>query len=235
MLHHQGIVMGEKRSFRPRPSVENPKGFYENVRFRALSDRILHESAYDVKSWNPLIPSIRPSGFTRFRVRRLIEKYCRGYSTWGWKDPRVCLTLGVWLDELNRLKLLEQVRLLFIFRRPASVARSMVTRGNTDYEGAIRLWTIYNRLALDAIDRRPVASLFITYDELCHEARQTSATVISFLGTHHDPLAASTFIDKRLDRSSLSETEESVGLHVETEMRAVEADLRARRRDAAQP
>ena len=105
MLHHQGIVMGEKRSFRPRLSVENPKGFYENIRFRALSDRILHESAYDVKSWNPLIPSIRASGVTGFRVRRLIEECCRAYSAWGWKDSRVCLTLGVWLDELDRLKL----------------------------------------------------------------------------------------------------------------------------------
>ena len=121
--------MGEKRSFRPRLSVENPKGFYENIRFRALSDRILHESAYDVKSWNPLIPSIRASGVTGFRVRRLIEECCRAYSAWGWKDSRVCLTLGVWLDELDRLKLRDQVRLLFIFRKPASVARSMVTRG----------------------------------------------------------------------------------------------------------
>ena len=72
--------MGEKRSFRPRLSVENPKGFYENIRFRALSDRILHESAYDVKSWNPLIPSIRASGVTGFRVRRLIEECCRAWN-----------------------------------------------------------------------------------------------------------------------------------------------------------
>ena len=35
--------MGEKRGLRSRPSVENPRGFYENIRFRALSDRILDE------------------------------------------------------------------------------------------------------------------------------------------------------------------------------------------------
>ena len=222
--------MGEKRSFRPRPSAENPKGFYENIRFRALSDRILNDSAYQVKSWNPFIPPIRATGFTRFRARRLLAKYCRAYSAWGWKDPRVCLTLGVWLEELDRLKLRDQVKLLYIFRRPASVARSMVIRGNTDYEGAIRLWTVYNRRALDAIDRRSVASRFVTYDELCHEALQTAATVIGFLGTQHDPLAVSTFIDERLDRSSLSDTEDSVGVEVETQTRDVEADLRRRHR-----
>ena len=81
--------------------------------FALSATESLHESAYDVKSWNPLFPSIRASGVTGFRVRRLIEECCRAYSAWGWKDSRVCLTLGVWLDELDRLKLRDQVRLLF--------------------------------------------------------------------------------------------------------------------------
>ena len=67
----------------------------------------------------------------------------------------MCLTLGVWLDELDRLKLRDQVRLLFIFRKPASVARSMVTRGNTDYEGAIQTLDGHCQVDEKLVDRPP--------------------------------------------------------------------------------
>ena len=217
--------MGESRTFRPRPSAQNPKGFYENIRFRRLSDRMLRESAYDVKSWDPSIPRVRAARFTRFRARRLLSTYSRAYPAWGWKDPRLCLTLGVWLEEIDRLKLRDQVKLIYIFRQPRTVAHSMVSRGNTSYEHALRLWTVYNRLALDAIDRRPMDRLFVTYDELCHEALRTSATLSTFLGTQPDPEAARTVIDQRLDRSSAFEASRPVDLEVEKQAEEVASEL----------
>ena len=225
VLHHQGIVMGEPRTFRPQPSAQNPKGFYENIRFRRLSDRMLRESAYDVTSWDPLIPRVRAARFTRFRARRLLSTYSRAYPAWGWKDPRLCLTLGVWLEEIDRVNLSDQVKLVYIFRQPETVAHSIVRRGNTDYEHALRLWTVYNRLALDAIDSHPVDRLFVTYNELCHEAPRTSATLSAFLGTRPDPVAACTVIDQRLDRSSGFDAPRPADLEVKQQAGAVEAEL----------
>ena len=182
MLHRQGIVMGENRHFRPRPSIENPKGYYENFRFRTLSDRVLSESAYHVKSWDPAVPEIHAGRFTRFRIRRVLSSYSRRYSAWGWKDPRLCLTLSIFLEELDRLALSDQVKLVYVFREPGRVAQSMVRRGNTDHETAVKLWTVYNQRVLDLLDRRPVDSLFVPYHELCYDALRTSAVVCEYLG-----------------------------------------------------
>ncbi len=108
-----------------------------------------------------------PSAFHRWRMRRLLTRYDRRCGDWGWKDPRTCLTLEPWLDELRDLNLLTKVRVVYIFRTPLSVANSMVRRGNTDLESAIALWTTYNHVALQAVDQHRTPCIYTSFEDLC--------------------------------------------------------------------
>ena len=229
VLHHHGVLMGEEQHLRPRPSVENPKGFYENVRFRHVSDQILEESGYRVKSWDPAIPLIRAGLLNRFRAQRLVSRYQHRYPTWGWKDPRVCLTLDVWLKELRGLGEHDQVRLVYISREADSVARSLVARGNTSFEAALRLWTLYNRRALESIDKDSVPTVFITYEELCREPLRTTDRLLDFLGMTSDPQTIQAFVDKNLDRHWSGARESRLEGAVMDEVESVASELAHRR------
>ena len=57
MLHHSEILMGEFRNLIPKPSPENQKGFFGNIRFRTINDRILKDASYKVKPWSTAIPN----------------------------------------------------------------------------------------------------------------------------------------------------------------------------------
>jgi hypothetical protein len=128
LLHTNGIQMG--RHFR-RPLPENPKGFFEEEAFRRVNDRVLRRSGYTVETWHPAFYGISPTDADFLSARRLIERFNGAAESWGWKDPRTCLTLPLWFDALRALDLERSVRILVIKRNIRSVARSLFTRGNT--------------------------------------------------------------------------------------------------------
>jgi len=65
-------------------------------------------------------------------------------APWIQKDPRMCITLGTWLELLNN-----EPAVLFTYRHPIEVANSLVKREkNFSLEHGLRLWIIYNMKAL---------------------------------------------------------------------------------------
>lgn len=138
LLHHNGVMMGKEDEFYPKPMKENPKGFYENVRFRRINDRILRRYDYRVKSFSPSVPTIYPvsDGNLLTLMKKLILEYNGEYDFWGWKDPRTCLTLYSWLRVIEDLGLFHEVRIIQMKRNVENIADSMRRRGNKEkYEG----------------------------------------------------------------------------------------------------
>ena len=69
-------------------------------------------------------------------------------APWIQKDPRVCITLGTWLELLN-----SEPAVLFTYRHPLEVAYSLNKREkNFSIEHGLRLWIIYNMRALQNSD-----------------------------------------------------------------------------------
>ena len=120
ILHLNNVLMGTYQNFWPRPLNQNPKGFYENYDFRKINDMILKKHYYDVKSYKSNIPMIKLNESLRFKMIKLLKEYSKKYSSWGWKDPRTCLTIFKWyevmksndMDKLDEL-LAEDVVFLF--------------------------------------------------------------------------------------------------------------------------
>ena len=117
ILHLNKIIMGTYQNFWPRPLRQNPKGFYENYDFRKINDQLLKQVGYDVKSYNPNIPTLEPTNKILDKMEKIIIKNDSTYSNWGWKDPRTCLTINSWSRIINDLGLQSNLKIIFLVRK----------------------------------------------------------------------------------------------------------------------
>lgn len=171
LLHNNGIIMGENQYFNPKPKPnQNPKGFFENRRFRDVNDHILGENGYIVKSFSPIIPEIKtPSLKLQYDMRTLIEEYNNAYQNWGWKDPRICLTLDKWLTVIQEMKLLDKVKIVFVRRDIPSIVKSMMKRRNGKEIQLTNLCKEYFNRLQNAIELFGNGAIKIDFIDLCEK------------------------------------------------------------------
>jgi hypothetical protein len=196
--------MGRADDFYPPPMRENPKGFYENVRFRRQNDKILRDNGgYRVKSWSPDIPgNIEVSAPRRDSMMELIMDYQAEFEHWGWKDPRTSLTMKAWLEVLVSMGLKAKVCIIRCARPFADVAQSMMARGNKErepgqFEAVSRAY--HKRLSTDA-DSLSFSNRLLTVEfaKLLRETEKTVARVEEFIGVKLPDLS---FIEPQLERT----------------------------------
>jgi hypothetical protein len=203
LLHENGIFMGEDVNFIPKPSLENPKGFYENYLFRKINDKIIEKSGYRVKSWKPKIPIMKSGFFLRYKMKALLKRYDRDFEKWGWKDPRTCLTFPLWWTQMDRLKKVDMCRIVYIHRDPFAVARSMVKRNNTDYETALKIWLHYNNVVFQYIEcQTRMRTHFLEFERLCRYPAKIAEEIFAFLEQEFDSDAVYEMIEPKLNRHS---------------------------------
>lgn len=204
MLHDNGIVMGRHGEFHPPPMKENPKGFFENRRFRTINDMILRKYSYNVKSFSPYIPNVHAvQGNGRYEMKELILGYNDEFENWGWKDPRTCLTLYAWLDILGELDLIKSLKVLHIFRSYEEVSLSMRTRGNKEGfpHQFSQLAEKYHSTAMRhmAAFNNKVQALTIHFRDLITDPDEAAGHINGFLGK---PLVTNTsFVDPAIPKN----------------------------------
>ncbi|MFW6116166.1 MAG: sulfotransferase [bacterium] len=229
MLHRAGVSMGLPQDFYPPSSKENIKGFYENVHFRRVNDSILRIYGYVTKQWNPTferseqlrdswalrnlprIRFLRGLGYLYLVLKRrwlghtmrsLLRRYSTRFGRWGWKDPRQMLTLPEWYTEIRALRMVNDLRVVFVFRHPLSVAVSMRKRGDIQTVAhGLAVWHLYNREAISFVRAHSIPTVVVSYESLVGGTPSTHAALRSFL---QEPLSAPeilSFIDADLNRS----------------------------------
>lgn len=206
ILHTAGIRMGDDETFIPRPHKQNPRGFFENIEFRRINDRLLEAEDYVVKQWNPRRPQISPSSGHRQEMRELLAVYHSKHEAWGWKDPRQCLTMDAWWEAIQDSDLAEQTRILFINRGWQPVAESLRTRNNVaTLTHGVAVWDTYNRAAIDFIRSSGCRSLGIDYEDLLNEPTASFALISDLVGVDIDRPVVRGLIDQGLNRSATEE------------------------------
>jgi len=212
LLHSNGIIMGRENDFRPRPMKENPKGLFENIHFRKINDLILKRNGYKVKSFSPRIPFVYPENHNcalQYRMEKLIRNYSCEFKNWGWKDPRMSLTVYAWFDILDRMDFLKNLKIIYMKRNIYTIARSMKARGNKEkYEEQFVDCALkyYNRCTfyLEFLDYRMYRKTEIISfeDDLLQNTEETCKRLSSFL--HYD-IKDISFIDRSISRQSNKE------------------------------
>ncbi len=102
------------------PNGDNPTGFWENIRFIALNERILE--AAGGSWWEPPSESSIVAQGKRFsdEIEALLSDESKGKSLWGWKDPRTTLTVRLYLPHLMH------PHFICCFRDPNEIAQSQL-------------------------------------------------------------------------------------------------------------
>lgn len=118
LLSTLGVNMGER--FRA-PDVHNPDGYFEDLDFRDLNQKILaaaNGTWYQPPSADAIIDTV---GTLDQDIALLIAR--KNHGLWGFKDPRTCLTIPVIAPALPRT-----VRYINLTRNREAVVRSLMKR-----------------------------------------------------------------------------------------------------------
>jgi hypothetical protein len=115
LLHRCGLNLGPPEQLMPA-SINNTDGFWENVRFVRLNERLL---AANGGTWFAPPATLRPTPKITAAAKSILAQF-EGQEPWGWKDPRNALTLPFWKT------LLPSMKVLVCVRHPAETASSLV-------------------------------------------------------------------------------------------------------------
>jgi hypothetical protein len=171
ILHRSGVAMGD-----PAETDGNYDHgvFCERTAVRELNQEILGfgDPAHLSRPPCPLL--LREE--TRERMRRLIRGLDATGSSWGFKDPRTCLTYGLWEPELPLHDL------VLVYRSPGEVWSHFRRRESGPFEiGQVaQAWCEYNEALLAIAARRPDA-LVLSFERLVTGAGEL-ARIGRFLG-----------------------------------------------------
>lgn len=177
LLNLCGLHLGDReRLLRARP--DNPAGFWENLDFVTLDDRILTSLG---AGWDlPPTESVDPARLEAFApaARRCIESASAGATDlWGWKDPRCSLLLPFWTAHLAT------PRVVVCLRHPLEVAASLSKRNGFSRQLGLKLWLAYqHRLEEDLAALPRVQALVTHYDALMRHPRRELQRLTRWLG-----------------------------------------------------
>jgi hypothetical protein len=120
VLHHLGVDMGPCDP----PDDANPRGYFEDVRFKALHRAWSRQYETDPDRLRLRLPNWSPplSGADLARYDRLIRA-CAQQPSWGVKDPELCYYASHFARTLRR-----PIRLIATIRDPAAAAASLGAR-----------------------------------------------------------------------------------------------------------
>lgn len=175
MLGLAGLELGPDEALLPA-SPDNPDGYFEHAGFHGVNEAILGELG---GGWDrpPAVPQQwdESDELASFRAdaARLVGSF-EGTELWGWKDPRTCLTFGLWQQ------LIPDLRAVVCVRHPLEVALSLNRRGMFSFTTGLELWRAYNERILDATT--PEQRLVTHYDAFFDRPRAELRRVASFLG-----------------------------------------------------
>lgn len=190
MLEELGVFFGEPDDMIPA-SMENPHGFWERDDVRRLNDYVLHAmqcewdelSGFDLEK---LLPAHRQ--YFETQARDIIGKLGT-QATFGIKEPRLCLTLPLWIKHLPNPMVVRT------WRKPSEIAASLRKRNGIPEPVALELCKIYLNGVLQ--QGNDVPTLSIAFGDLFSKPNDVANALAAFMQTTQaDENTASASSDK---------------------------------------
>jgi hypothetical protein len=184
LLNLLGVDLGPEHELLGAFEGDNPRGYWEPVWLFSLNNWIL--DTLGGSYWRP--PALPPGwerdpALDRWRAdaHRHLDRAYGDAPVWGFKDPRLCLTLPFWQSVLAERG--DEVSYVVTLRSPTETSASMARRPyypgtDTDHWG--RVWLDYTARALDATAGLP--RRLVAYDGLLADGTAELRRLAEFLG-----------------------------------------------------
>jgi hypothetical protein len=165
----------------------NPRGHFELVAGVEFDNEVLCRAG---GTWDHP-PALQSVDALATRIHPSVAAWYDGRPAWAFKDPRLCLTLPVWMPALSGF----DVRIVHVVRDPHAVARSVVARndavdlpasrfgkGEMVAADALTLCAEYNCRACLFEDRFALPRLLVWYDQLVEAPAAQVQRIAAFVG-----------------------------------------------------
>ena len=155
---------------------ENPKGFWERRDVRQVNDAILRNMGADwdrIASLDMRIIGKGDEAVYRQVIREIVVNM-DAHRPWFVKEPRFCLTFGVWRP------VLEMPVCVLIFRNPLDVAKSLNERNGMPLTVGLALWEAYNARALES--SQGLNRVVLSYEALMSNSSVAVGKLLDALG-----------------------------------------------------
>ena len=173
-LNLAGVYLGPLQDLQ-LAAADNPDGFWENINFVRLNDKILSHfnGAWDTPpplaaGWEEH-PDVVPYRLEAVELTRQFRKQ----EHWGWKDPRTSITIDFWKSLLPSLKV------VICVRNPLEVAQSLSKRGYSSNRFGHNLWKVYNESLLSAVP--PEDRVVTHFDSFFSDPQAELSRILEFL------------------------------------------------------
>lgn len=154
----------------------NRLGFFESRTLQVFNHVLLRR--WSTQGWrNPRLPE----NWEQELGVRLLRRPARSIfesvhpdQPWVFKDSSLNFLLPFWMQALGR-----RPDVVFIYRHPLAVARSLGRDADIDFDHCVRIWHDHNRAALSVLDGLSV--LVIDYDTLVSTPRAAATEMADWL------------------------------------------------------
>jgi len=170
VLQKLGINMGEDLKEKRPP---NPLGYYENVEFIDLNNKILKEAGGDWRNPPAEEKILKQQEKFEDDIKKLIKRHKD--ESWGWKDPRNSLTIKLYTPYIDN------PYFIVCHRKEQAIARSLYDREGINRDKSIRLKKIYEDRINKFFKENDYSRLDIYYEDVLDQSRKNLERIIDFL------------------------------------------------------
>jgi len=229
-----GVYLGPpERMLQPRP--DNPSGYWEHQVINGINDQILARfggSYFDPPDFpidwqeSPKLQDLRE------QASELFAQEFANQPSWGWKDPRTCLTLPFWQRQLP------EMQYVICVRNPADVALSLHKRDGLPFGRSVALWLVHMNAVLQGTRGHRRTILF--YEDFMLDWSKQLNLLAQFVNGSTDCLTeeiqarAAVFVDQELHHHSTPLAENLSHPEISIEAKALYLLLREAKPDAEQ-
>lgn len=199
VLQKMGIELGSELL---PATIENEKGYFENIKIMDLNDRILLEnkSVWSDTKYDFFIDENLFDIYVK-EAKEILDEEFQYSKIFAIKDPRLCLIFPIWEEALKQLKI--QVKIILPYRNPFEVAKSLKTRNAFSTEKSLMLWSKYFYHA--EFYSRNHERIFVDFALLVTNLSEQIKRIESFLGIKKDDKTEiEQFIDSALKHKNIS-------------------------------
>ena len=156
-------------------NLSNPLGHFEDQRLIDLNDRILGAAG---GTWYDPPPEEAISGQAGRMKEEIVGLLALMPSgTWGWKDPRLSLTIELFLPYVHN------PAFIICDRESGAIAESLRHRDGFDIDRGLVITGIYRDRIHSILERHPDRRrMAVAYEELCSDPAVAISRLISFAG-----------------------------------------------------